>query len=107
MLPHTLPKVIHLQFIEENTATILKYYSNLSDLDINQKQSLQFLFDVKFLMTLCAPKENALLINQSQEICDKFRRKIDPFDLDVFYPYLQTNVKRAVLQAQVMLNIVK
>jgi hypothetical protein len=33
--------------------------------------------------------------------CEKFESKIDPFDLDVFQPYLQSNVKKSVYRLQV------
>lgn len=101
ILPHTLPKPIHLQYIEQNAAVVLNQYSKILDKELNQIQALQFLFDVKYLTTLCVPRENVQLISCSQEICDKLRSRIDPFDLDVFYSYLQNNVKRAVLQSQV------
>ncbi|XP_018569113.1 conserved oligomeric Golgi complex subunit 1 [Anoplophora glabripennis] len=104
VLPHTLPKPIHLQYIEQNMAVVLNRYKKLVDKDLNQIQALQFLFDVKYLTTLCVPRENVQLISCSQEICDKLRSRIDPFDLDVFYSYLQNNVKRAVLQSQMILG---
>ncbi|KAJ3648533.1 hypothetical protein Zmor_020329 [Zophobas morio] len=104
VLPHTLPKQIHVQFIERNVELILGQYRGLLGRDLNQNQALQFLFDVKFLTTFCIPRENVRLVALSQEICDKLRGKIDPFDLDVFYSYLQNNVKRAVLQSQAILG---
>ncbi|KAJ8964671.1 hypothetical protein NQ314_004703 [Rhamnusium bicolor] len=83
ILPHTLPKQIHLQFIELNIGVILNQYKKLLDKELNQIQALQFLFDVKFLTTLCIPRENVQLVSRSQEICDKLRSRIDPFDLDM------------------------
>lgn len=105
ILPHTMPKQIHLQFIEKNVERIFSHYNLvLSTSNINQIQALQFLFDVKFLTSLAIPRENIQLIQKSQEICDKLRSKVDPFDLDVFYSYLQHNVKQNVLQSQVILG---
>ncbi|VEN51670.1 unnamed protein product [Callosobruchus maculatus] len=104
VLPHTLPKQVYLQFIEKNVFAILRHYKIYAESDLNQKQALQFLFDVKFLATFCIPRENSQLVTYSQDICDKFRSKVDPFDLDVFYPYLQSNVKRAVGQSQIILG---
>lgn len=101
ILPFTLPKIIHVQFIEENVDIILKHYKLLLKENMNQKQAIQLLFDVRFLTTFCIPRENVQLISCSQEICDNLRSRIDPFDLDVFYSYIQTNVKRAVVQSQV------
>ncbi|KAJ8925268.1 hypothetical protein NQ315_009096 [Exocentrus adspersus] len=104
ILAHTLPKPIHLQYIEQNMSVILGQYKKMQDKDLSQTQALQFLFDVKYLTTLCVPRENIQLINCSQEICDKFRSRVDPFDLDVFYSYLQNNVKRAVIQSQMTMG---
>ncbi|XP_044263815.1 conserved oligomeric Golgi complex subunit 1 isoform X2 [Tribolium madens] len=104
VLPHTLPKQVHLKFIEKNMETVLHHYKLLLDHNLNQNQALQLLFDVKFLTTFSIPRENSTLVSLSQEICDKLRGKIDPFDLDVFYAYLQNNVKRAVLQLQVIMG---
>ncbi|CAH1163940.1 unnamed protein product [Phaedon cochleariae] len=102
ILPHTLPKLVHVQYIEDNVNVILRKYKQLSDKELNQKQALQLLFDVKYLTTFCIPRENVQLIELSQDICDKLRSRIDPFDLDVFYSYLQNNVKKAVIQSQIM-----
>ncbi|CAG9837073.1 unnamed protein product [Diabrotica balteata] len=102
-IPHTVPKSIHAQFIEKNIMIILKQYKRISEEEkLNQKQALQFLFDVKFLTTLCIPGENVQLLSYSQEICDTLKSRIDPFDLDVFYSYLQNNVKKAVIQSQLI-----
>jgi hypothetical protein len=38
---------------------------------------------------------------KSQLISDKFEDKIDPFDLNVFSPYIQNNIKRSVQRTQV------
>lgn len=101
VLPHTLPKAVHVQFIEQNISVVMNQYHELAGTKLNQKQALQFLFDVKYLTMFFVPRENVLLKNTSHDICDKLRSQIDPFDLDVFYSYLQSNVKRAVVQSQV------
>lgn len=104
VLPHTLPKVVHVQFIEDNTNVILNRYNELPFSELNQNQALQFLFDVKYLTSVCVRRENERLVGVSQDICDKLRSRIDPFDLDVFYTYLQMNVKKAAVQSQVILG---
>lgn len=101
VLPHTLPKQVHVDYIERCVSPVLAQYRALSEQEINQNQALQLLFDVKFVMTFSVQRENAELVAQSQSICDRLRSKIDPFDLDVFYSHLQMNVKRAVTQSQV------
>lgn len=107
ILPHTLPKQVHLQYIERNIFVILDNYESVVDFNLNQKLSLQFLFDVKFLTMFCIPKENIELMQKSQLICDKLRSKVDPFDLDVFYSYIQNNVKQSVFQSQVINQFLK
>ncbi|XP_050296714.1 conserved oligomeric Golgi complex subunit 1 isoform X2 [Anthonomus grandis grandis] len=102
VLPFTLPKAIHVLFIEANVNRILKKYEEISTANLNQIQALQYLLDVRYLTTLCIPRENTTMVNYAQTICDKLRGKIDPFDLDVFYSYLQTNVKKAVGQSQLL-----
>ncbi|CAG9764767.1 unnamed protein product [Ceutorhynchus assimilis] len=102
ILPYTLPKPIHVNFIEANINVILKEYEGIASKDLNQIQALQFLLDVRFLTTLCVPRENSQMVNFAQSICDKLRSKIDPFDLDVFYSYLQNNVRKAISQSQTL-----
>lgn len=102
IIPYTLPKSVHLYFIEQNVDVILKEYRELSTKDLNQIQALQYLLDVRFLVTLCVPRENSAMVSFGQNICDILRSKIDPFDLDVFYSHLQNNVKKAVSQSQVV-----
>lgn len=105
VIPHTLPKRIHLLYIERNLTVLFHHYDNLADTDLNQNQALQFLLDIKFVTTLCVPKENAKLVSSSQAICEKLRSRVDPFDLDVFYSHLQNNVKHCVLQSHVSLAL--
>lgn len=105
ILPHTLPKQIHIEFIESCVEKILDHYTILvNNHKLEQTQALQFLFDIKFVTTLCISKETVQLINKSQNLCDNLRSKIDPFDLDVFYGFLQINVQKCVFQSQVKLN---
>ncbi|KAJ8970817.1 hypothetical protein NQ317_007180 [Molorchus minor] len=100
VLPHTLPKTIHLKFIERNVQVILSMYERLLATELNQIQALQFLFDVKYLAALCIHRENVQLVSYSQEICDKLRSRIDPFDLG------RNNVKKSVFQSQMILGCV-
>ncbi|XP_019759424.2 conserved oligomeric Golgi complex subunit 1 isoform X1 [Dendroctonus ponderosae] len=102
VLPYTLPKSVHLQFIERNMYVILREYEQVATEELNQNQALQALLDVRFLATLCVPRENTQMVKLAQTICDKLRSKIDPFDLNVFYSYLQNNVRKAVSQSQTL-----
>lgn len=91
-----------MEFIESCIERILTHYEILSKESLHQTQALQFLFDVKFVTTLCVPRENSHLMGKSQSLCDGFRAKVDPFDLDVFYGYLQGNVQKCIFQSQVI-----
>lgn len=104
ILPFTLPKSVHVQFIEVNLSVILSCYKLLLNQKIHQNEAIQFLFDVRYLTAFCIPRGNVQLINSSQEICDYLRSRIDPFDLDVFYSHIQNNLKKAVSLSQVSRN---
>ncbi|GLH04216.1 Conserved oligomeric Golgi complex subunit 1 [Gryllus bimaculatus] len=90
--PHTLPRKIHQDLIEQLVSDIFESYDSASQKDgLGQPQALQYLLDA--------------LVGRCQEICDKFEDKIDPFDLDVFCPYIQNNIKRSVQRTQGLLGI--
>ncbi|XP_077285112.1 conserved oligomeric Golgi complex subunit 1 isoform X2 [Arctopsyche grandis] len=105
VVPHTLPKKIHSNFIETVADKTLKYFSRVikdkSD-EINQKCALQLMMDVRHLTLLLVTRENKKLLSDSHEICDLLKEKIDPFDYDVFYPHMQVNAKRSVQRVQTL-----
>ncbi|XP_068622543.1 conserved oligomeric Golgi complex subunit 1 [Battus philenor] len=107
VVPHTLPHEIHKEFIEKVTSITLEHYNTVireKESDINQRCALQLLMDVRHLTMLMVPRENKKSMEYSQEICEFLRQKIDPFDYDVFYPYIQTNLKRSVQRVQTLLG---
>ena len=67
---------------------------------LTQNQSLQTLFDLKFLFAFFDVK--------SDELSDKFRRVtgqyeslIDPFDFDICMPFIQSNITKSVIRTSV------
>lgn len=105
--PHTLPIETHTHFIEKVTAITFAHYNRVireNETDINQRCALQLLMDVRHLTLLLVPRENKKSMELSSEICEFLRQKIDPFDYDVFYPYIQTNLKRSVQRVQTLLG---
>ncbi|XP_038222006.1 conserved oligomeric Golgi complex subunit 1 isoform X2 [Zerene cesonia] len=107
VIPHTLPVEIHTSFIDNITSITFAHYNNVireKETDINQRCALQLLMDVRHLTLLLVPRENKKCMEFSQEICEFLRQKIDPFDYDVFYPYIQTNLKRSVQRVQTLLG---
>ncbi|RNA42051.1 conserved oligomeric Golgi complex subunit 1, partial [Brachionus plicatilis] len=100
---------------------VLEVYNNLLTLSqtvdkkrikITQNQSLQMLFDIKFLHTLFDLKPSNYLnsTNESadrvetfnkiqqdfKEICSRVESLIDPFDYDICVPFLQSNISKAI-----------
>ncbi|XP_032451954.1 conserved oligomeric Golgi complex subunit 1 isoform X1 [Nasonia vitripennis] len=97
VIPHTIPKSILNVLINNVAVELFNYYYGLStSLDIRQKQAIQILFDVKYISLLMVPRDNKLLVEQSNKVCNSVISKIDPFDFDVFYPFINTNVKKGV-----------
>ncbi|XP_041980829.1 conserved oligomeric Golgi complex subunit 1 [Aricia agestis] len=107
VVPHTLPNEIHAAFIDNVTSISFAHYNKVvreNETDINQRCALQLLMDIRYMTLLMVPRENKKGIEFSQEICEFLRSKIDPFDYDVFYPYIQTNLKRSVQRVQTLLG---
>ncbi|XP_026741039.1 conserved oligomeric Golgi complex subunit 1 [Trichoplusia ni] len=105
--PHTLPIETHSLFIERIVAITFAHYNKVireNETDINQRCALQLLMDVRHLTMLLVPRENKKSMELSHEICEFLRQKIDPFDYDVFYLYIQTNLKRSVQRVQTLLG---
>ncbi|XP_030023719.2 conserved oligomeric Golgi complex subunit 1 [Manduca sexta] len=107
VVPHTLPIETHTSFIEKLTDITFAHYDKIireKETDINQRCALQLLMDVRHLTLLLVPRENKKTMEFSHGICEFLRQKIDPFDYDVFYPYIQTNLKRSVQRVQTLLG---
>ncbi|XP_028161086.1 conserved oligomeric Golgi complex subunit 1 isoform X4 [Ostrinia furnacalis] len=107
VVPHTLPIEIHTLFIEKLTTITFAHYNRVireKEADINQRCALQLLMDVRHMTLLLVPRENKKSMELSHEVCEFLRQKIDPFDYDVFYPYIQTNLKRSVQRVQTLLG---
>ncbi|CAK1542071.1 unnamed protein product [Leptosia nina] len=107
VIPHTLPLEIHTKFVDQITSVTFAHYNTVireKEAEINQRCALQLLMDVRHLTLLLVPRENKKYVEMSQDICEFLREKIDPFDYDVFYPYIQTNLKRSVQRVQTLLG---
>ncbi|GBP42268.1 Conserved oligomeric Golgi complex subunit 1 [Eumeta japonica] len=107
VVPHTLPSEVHAIFIEKVSDIAFNHFGQVireHESDINQRCALQLLMDVRHLTLLLVPRENKKTMDQSHDICEFLRQKIDPFDYDVFYPYIQTNLKRSVQRVQTLLG---
>lgn len=70
-------------------------------MDLRQKQAFQVLYDIRYCTLLMVPHENKMLNELSIKACDAVLAKIDPFDYDVFNPFIHTNVKKSVQRSLV------
>lgn len=105
---HTVPRPIlneiHSEFLNE----IVKAYETFIDdvepknKQISQSYSLQILFDIRFVASLT---DSRCFTERIQSICEKLESFVDPFDLDVFSPYLQNHLRRCVKRCAVVLGL--
>jgi len=103
IVPHTLPKSIHLSIIDKLVESIYDRYQTLSTdkfIEGNQKAAWQFFLDVKVLMMLFVSRENKMMNEKLQHLVNHFKSIIDPFDFDVFYQHVNGNIKRNAARLQ-------
>ncbi|XP_054270661.1 conserved oligomeric Golgi complex subunit 1 isoform X2 [Macrosteles quadrilineatus] len=100
----SIPKQISEQVVESVINNIIDLYNkNSESASLTQTQYLQMLLDIKYLTQLFNP--NKEIKTKCQDISGKLESKIDPFDLNVFTPYINNNVKTAVHQTQALLGV--
>lgn len=64
---------------------------------LTQTQALQIMFDLKFLTTILlgrGEEEASEFSDRREQLVDALENRVDPFDLDVFSPYMATNLNR-------------
>ncbi|XP_065076704.1 conserved oligomeric Golgi complex subunit 1 [Ochlerotatus camptorhynchus] len=99
LVPQTIPKTIIVQVVERIISYLHDHYQFLSQNEFvrkNQNSALQYYFDLKFVQLLFSGRERKQLADPYNDLINEFKTYIDPFDFDVFYPHVNTNVKRAV-----------
>lgn len=128
-LPYTMidANLILKDLILSVTSFVLEIYNNLIALSetndlkrikITQNQSLQMLFDIKFLNSLFDIKSSNYLnsTNESndrieafnkiqqdfKDVCSRLESLIDPFDYDICVPFLQSNISKAIARYAVI-----
>jgi len=101
--PHALPKKAQLSLMDDVCNAVLKCYENhiVSHVSVlPQPLALQLLFDVRFVCALLLARDNKTQGERAKNLMESLEGQVDPFDLDVFNPHLQTHVKRAVQRLQ-------
>ncbi|XP_036366016.1 conserved oligomeric Golgi complex subunit 1 isoform X4 [Octopus sinensis] len=76
-------------------------------LALNQQRALQLLFDLKFIALIIPPKgdKTVNVKNRIKKIMDQLEEYIDPFDLDVFTPYVQSHLQKTSQRTMVRLTV--
>ncbi|CAO1415921.1 unnamed protein product [Diamesa serratosioi] len=103
IIPHTLPKSIHLLIVEKLVEKLADYYEKLKTNEFvngNQKASWQYFLDLKVLALMFVGRENKSISERYQQLISHFKSVIDPFDFDVFYQHVNNNVKRNAFRTQ-------
>lgn len=95
-----LPRIVSENLMHKLMPKLINAYDTTSPLC--QAESLQNLFDVKYLLAQFIPIANKDLSAQCQEKISNIESNIDPFDLDVFAPYIAANIKLSVCRTQLL-----
>ncbi|XP_048347710.1 conserved oligomeric Golgi complex subunit 1 isoform X1 [Sphaerodactylus townsendi] len=117
---HTLPKVILQELLKTCMTKILAGYEKLSEgkrkkkegvLPITQNRALQLLYDLRYLNIVLTTKSEDVKSSRNKQDSriekqtDFLESYIDPFDLDVFTPHLNSNLNRLVQRTSVLFGL--
>lgn len=111
---HALSRSVTQGVVSELFHHILPIYKeaaaekrSLDNPNLIQTRALQMLFDIKFLLGLMGPKENSNnpINKEVEEIVTELESQIDPFDLNVFTPVFQANLRKVVHRSMLLLGL--
>ncbi|NXL87587.1 COG1 protein, partial [Alectura lathami] len=117
---HTLPKVTLQELLKTCMAEVLAAYEQLMEekrekkagaFPMTQNRALQLLYDLRYLnVILTAKSEEAKTSrikhdSRIEKVTDFLEGHIDPFDLDVFTPHLNSNLNRLVQRTSVVFGL--
>ncbi|XP_008154476.2 conserved oligomeric Golgi complex subunit 1 [Eptesicus fuscus] len=118
---HALPKVTLQEMLKNCVAQVVAAYEKLSDgkemkregaFPMTQNRALQLLYDLRYLSTVLTAKGEEVKSGRSKQdsriekVADYLEALIDPFDLDVFTPHLNSNLTRLVQRTSVLFGLV-
>lgn len=109
---HTLPNKLKLMVLDELTRNLCAGYRKIYDSmqrkneqSLKTTQTLQIYVDLVFLKSLLYHSvSDEQLKSELQHVLDQFQQQIDPFDLHLFSPYIQSNVEQNKLSLSMILN---
>ncbi|KAK1330884.1 hypothetical protein QTO34_008826 [Cnephaeus nilssonii] len=118
---HALPKVTLQEMLKNCVAQVVAAYEKLSEgkemkregaFPMTQNRALQLLYDLRYLSTVLTAKGEEVKSGRSKQdsriekVADYLEALIDPFDLDVFTPHLNSNLTRLVQRTSVLFGLV-
>ncbi|KFU93501.1 Conserved oligomeric Golgi complex subunit 1, partial [Chaetura pelagica] len=117
---HTLPKVTLQELLRTCMAEVLAAYEKLMEekqekkpgaFPMTQSRALQSLYDLRYLSIILAAKSEEGKTSRikhdagMEKVTDFLEGHIDPFDLDVFTPHLNSNLNRLVQRTSVLFGL--
>ncbi|XP_045889222.1 conserved oligomeric Golgi complex subunit 1 isoform X1 [Micropterus dolomieu] len=116
---HALPRPTLQELLQACLAQALHHYHSLTQqagsrecvFPMTQNRALQLLFDLRYLNTTLGSRQEEGKSSRSHqdprfsEVCDWLEGYIDPFDLDVFTPPLNSNLNRLSQRTSVLLGL--
>uniref|UniRef100_A0A671RCZ0 Conserved oligomeric Golgi complex subunit 1 n=1 Tax=Sinocyclocheilus anshuiensis TaxID=1608454 RepID=A0A671RCZ0_9TELE len=116
---HALPKVTLFDLLRGCLDQVVSEYEKLTqdtqgkdaNLPMTQNRALQLLFDLRYLSASLGSRLEEGRSSRSQQdpriqqVCDSLESHIDPFDLDVFTPHLNSNLNRLSQRTSVLLGL--
>ncbi|XP_019065564.1 conserved oligomeric Golgi complex subunit 1 [Fukomys damarensis] len=117
---HALPKVTLQEMLKSCMVQVVTAYEKLSaekqvkkegTFPLTQNWALQLLYDLRYLSMVLTIKEemksgHSKPDSRIEKVTDYLEALIDPFDLDVFTPYLNSNLNRLVQRTSVLFGLV-
>ncbi|NXG13859.1 COG1 protein, partial [Grallaria varia] len=117
---HTLPKVTLQELLKTCMAEVLAAYEKLMEqkqekkvdtFPLTQSRALQLLYDLRYLSIILTARgeegKPSRIKHDSrlEKVIDFLEGHIDPFDLDVFTPHLNSNLNRLVQRTSVLFGL--
>uniref|UniRef100_A0A8C9AQZ4 Conserved oligomeric Golgi complex subunit 1 n=1 Tax=Prolemur simus TaxID=1328070 RepID=A0A8C9AQZ4_PROSS len=116
-----LPKVTLQEMLKSCMGQVVAAYEKLSEekqikkegaFPVTQNRALQLLYDLRYLSIVLTTKAEEGKSSRSkadsriEKVTDHLEALIDPFDLDVFTPHLNSNLNRLVQRTSVLFGLV-
>nr|KAF6455439.1 component of oligomeric golgi complex 1 [Rousettus aegyptiacus] len=118
---HALPKVTLQEMLKSCLVQVVAAYEKLLEekdmkkegaFPMTQNRALQLLYDLRYLNIVLTAKGEEVKSSRSKQdsriekVADSLEAFIDPFDLDVFTPHLNSNLNRLVQRTSVLFGLV-